>query len=71
MSDKKKGQDMRLEFYGSGPVVRHIKILGNPKRTGAFRNLIDTLGRVMFVKHPQQINITDSTNGELIASTTT
>lgn len=30
--------------------------------------LIETLGRVVFAKHPQQINITDDTNGKMIAS---
>jgi hypothetical protein len=30
--------------------------------------LIATLGRVVFAKHPQQINITDNTNGKIIAS---
>jgi len=34
-------------------------------------DLIETLGHVMFVKHPRQIAITDSTNGELIATITT
>jgi len=31
-------------------------------------DLIETLGRVVFAKHPQQINITDDTNGKMIAS---
>jgi hypothetical protein len=30
--------------------------------------LIETLGRVVFAKHPQQVNITDDTNGKVIAS---
>jgi hypothetical protein len=30
--------------------------------------LIDTLGRVVFAKHPQQINITDNTDGRIITS---
>jgi hypothetical protein len=30
--------------------------------------LIVTLRRVVFAKHPQQINITDDTNGKMIAS---
>jgi hypothetical protein len=30
--------------------------------------LMQTLGRVVFAKHPQQINITDDTNGKIIAS---
>jgi len=30
--------------------------------------LIETLGRVVFAKHPQQINITDDTNGKMISS---
>jgi len=31
-------------------------------------DLIVTLGRVVFARHPQQINITDNTNGKMIAS---
>jgi hypothetical protein len=30
--------------------------------------LIESLGRVVFAKHPQQINISDDTNGKIIAS---
>jgi hypothetical protein len=30
--------------------------------------MIETLGRVVFAKHPQQINITDDTNGKVIVS---
>ena len=30
--------------------------------------LIETLGAVVFAKHPQQINITDDTNGKIIVS---
>jgi len=30
--------------------------------------LIETLGRVVFAKHPQQINVTDDTNGKMISS---
>ena len=30
--------------------------------------MIETLGRVVFAKHPQQINITDDTNGKMISS---
>jgi hypothetical protein len=85
MSDEKKGQDARAEFYHSEAVVRYIKTVGVPKRTGEFKDmvaseskvkldskegsaLIETLGRVVFAKHPQQINITDQTNGKLIVS---
>ncbi len=85
MEDEKKGQDARLKFYGSDAVVRYIKTVGIPKRTGEFRDmvgsgskvkldskegsdLIVTLRRVVFAKHPQQINITDDTNGKVIAS---
>ena len=32
------------------------------------KELIRTLGRVVFAKHPQQINITDNTNGKMIVS---
>jgi hypothetical protein len=31
-------------------------------------DLIETLGRVVFARHPQQINITDDSNGKIIAS---
>jgi hypothetical protein len=31
-------------------------------------DLIETLRRVVFAKHPQQINITDDTNGKIIVS---
>ncbi|HYW83995.1 MAG TPA: hypothetical protein VFB30_12100 [Spirochaetia bacterium] len=31
-------------------------------------DLITTLGRVVFARHPQQINITDDTNGKMISS---
>jgi hypothetical protein len=31
-------------------------------------DLIETLGRVVFAKHPQQINIRDDTNGKIIVS---
>jgi hypothetical protein len=85
MSDEKKGQDARAKFYRSDPVVRYIKTVGIPKRTGEFRDmvaaessvkldskegaaLIETLGRVVFAKHPQQINITDNTSGKVITS---
>jgi hypothetical protein len=85
MGDEKKGQDARLKFYNSAQVVKYIKTVGIPKRTGEFRNmvaagsavkldskegsdLIETLGRVVFAKHPQQINITDDTNGKIIVS---
>jgi len=85
MIDEKKGQDARLKFYGSPPVVRYIKTVGIPKRTGEFRDMvasgstlkldskegadfIASMGRVVFAKHPQQINITDDTNGKIINS---
>jgi hypothetical protein len=85
MGDERKGQDERLKFYGSDSVVRYIKTVGIPKRTGEFRDmvasgstvkldtkegadLIVTLRRVVFAKHPQQINVTDDTNGKMIAS---
>ena len=85
MVDEKKGQDARLKFYTSGPVVRYIKTVGIPKRTGEFKamvasgsnvkleskegsELLVTLRRVVFAKHPQQINITDDTNGKMISS---
>jgi hypothetical protein len=88
MKNEKKGQDARAEFYGSDPVVKHIKTAGVPKRTGEFRDmvasgsdldldskegldLIETLSHVVFAKHPQQINITDDTNGKIIASIAT
>jgi hypothetical protein len=34
-------------------------------------DLIETLGRVVFAKHPQQVNITDNTNGKMIVSIAT
>jgi hypothetical protein len=30
--------------------------------------LVETLRHVVFARHPQQINITDDTNGQIIAS---
>ncbi len=30
--------------------------------------LIETLGHVVFARHPQQVNITDDTSGKVIAS---
>lgn len=85
MADEKKGQEARLKFYTSAPVIGYIKGVGIPKRTGEFRNmvaagstvkldskegteLIQTLGRVVFARHPQQINVTDDTNGKMIVS---
>ena len=85
MSDEKKGQDARAKFYGSEAVVRYIKTVGIPKRTGEFRDMVAagstlkldgkegsdfivSMRRVVFAKHPQQINITDDTNGKVIAS---
>jgi len=85
LSDEKKGQDERHKFYNSAPVVRYLKTVGIPKRTGEFKDmvssgskvkldskegseLIATLGNVVFAKHPQQINITDNTNGKMIVS---
>jgi len=85
MGEETKGQDARLKFYNSAPVIRYIKTMGIPKRTGEFRDmvasgstvkldskdgsdLIETLGRVVFAKHPQQVNITDDTNGKMIVS---
>jgi len=85
MADEKKGQDARLKFYTSAPVVKHLQAIGIPKRTGEFKamvaagssvkldtkegaELIVTLGRVVFSKHPQQINVADDTNGKTISS---
>jgi hypothetical protein len=85
MSDEKKGQDTRAKFYNSDSVIRYLKTVGIPKRTGEFKDmvasgskvkleskegteLIETLRRVVFAKHPQQINITDDTNGKMIVS---
>ena len=85
MSDEKKGQDARLKFYGSDGVVRYLKTVGIPKRTGEFRDMVAagstlkldskegqdfvvSMRRVVFAKHPQQINVTDDTNGKMIAS---
>ena len=34
------------------------------------RELIACLGRVVFLKHPRQINIMDKSNGKIIASIT-
>lgn len=31
-------------------------------------DLVETLSRVVFARHPQQINITDDTNGKVISS---
>jgi len=85
MGDEKKGQDARIKFYNTSSVIRYIKTVGIPKRTGEFKDmvaagsnvkleskegadLIETLGRVVFAKHPQQINITDNTSGKMIVS---
>jgi hypothetical protein len=85
MGDEKKGQEARLKFYGSDAVVRYLKTVGIPKRTGEFRDMVASgstlkldskegadfvvsMRRVVFAKHPQQINITDDTNGKMIAS---
>ena len=85
MGDEKKGQDARLKFYTSAPVVKYLQAVGIPKRTGEFKamvasgssvkldskegaDLIETLGRVVFSKHPQQINVSDNTNGKTISS---
>jgi hypothetical protein len=85
MSEEKKGQEARAAFYAKSSVVKYIKTVGIPTRTGLFRDmvasgsdidltskaglaLIETLGRVVFAKHPQQINITDKTSGSLIVS---
>ena len=74
-----------MKFYTSSPVIRYIKTVGIPKRTGEFRDmvaagsdvkldskegadLIVTLRRVVFSKHPQQVNVSDDTNGKTIAS---
>jgi len=85
MGDEKKGQEARLKFYNSSNVVRYLKTVGIPKRTGEFRDMVASgstlkldskegsdfivsMRRVVFAKHPQQINITDDTNGKMIAS---
>ena len=85
MGDEKKGQEARTKFYNSDSVIRYLKTVGIPKRTGEFKDmvasgtkvkleskegaeLIETLGCVVFAKHPQQINITDNTNGKMIVS---
>jgi len=85
MSDEKNGQDSRAKFYNTESVIRYLKTVGIPKRTGEFKDmvasgskvkleskegveLIETLRRVVFAKHPQQINITDNTNGKMIVS---
>ncbi len=85
MSEDKKGQDARAKFYSNESVIRYIKSVGIPKRTGEFRDMVasgsavklDTkegkellvsMRRVVFAKHPQQINITDDVSGKIIAS---
>jgi len=85
MSDEKQGQDARAKFYNTDSVIRYLKTVGIPKRTGEFKDmvasgskvkleskegaeLIETLRRVVFAKHPQQINIADDTNGKMIVS---
>ncbi len=87
MTNEKKEQDIRAEFYTSQSVVRYIQTKGVPKSKHAFRDMVasgtseelDTangqeliacLGRVVFAKHPQQINVMDKSNGKIIASIT-
>lgn len=85
MSEEKRGQDVRAAFYGKSSVVKYIKTVGIPTRTGQFRDmvasgsdvdlgskeglaLVETLGQVVFTKHPQQVNIMDKTSGRMVAS---
>ncbi len=85
MVDETKGQEARTKFYTSDSVIRYIKTVGIPKRTGEFRDMVASgtalkldskegaefivsMRRVVFAKHPQQINITDDTTGKMIAS---
>ena len=85
MSEEKKAQDARAKFYATDTVIRYIKTVGIPKRTGEFKAMVATgssvkldskegeallvnLRRVVFAKHPQQINVTDDVSGKIIAS---
>lgn len=55
---KRKGEFRAMVASGSG-----VKL---DSKEGA--ELMATLGRVVFARHPQQINITDDTNGKIIVS---
>ena len=55
---KRTGEFRAMVASGSG-----VKL---DSKEGA--ELMETLGRVAFARHPQQINITDETNGKLISS---
>jgi len=40
MSSEKAGEDARMEFYRSSAVANYIKMVGIPKRTGQFRDMV-------------------------------
>jgi hypothetical protein len=40
MSEEKKAQDARAKFYSTDSVIRHIKAVGIPKRTGEFKEMV-------------------------------
>ena len=83
MSSKYEAQDdieRRIKFYTSDGARKHLKKYGVPKTNMETKDLIatmfpdadqDTIESVRCVHfqiHPQQINITDKTNGKLIVS---
>ena len=85
MSEEKKAQDARAKFYATDSVIRYLKTVGIPKRTGEFKEMVATgtnvkldskegkellvnMRRVVFAKHPQQINVSDDVSGKIIAS---
>ena len=59
MSDEKKGQDARAKFYNTDSVIRYLKTVGIPKRTGEFKDMVASGTKVKLeskreVKHPEE-----------------
>ena len=50
MSDEKKGQDARAKFYNTDSVIRYLKTVGIPKRTGEFKEMVASGSKVMELK---------------------
>jgi len=78
--DSSEEIERRIKFYHSEEARRHLKKFGIPKSKTAMKDLVasmfpdpdqetvESMGHVHFMVHPQQINITDMTNGKLIVS---
>ena len=81
---KEQDPKRRVKFYSSKEVSRYLSVNGIPRSKGSWRGLIalsatrkggdvsqeltDYLSDVRFEVHPEQVNVRDNANGNMVVS---